>query len=258
VEVLHPRRTRGEDAGGTAPSFLIADRGMSTTIGPVYRDTRGRMLSQEERFQFIRLRTWQNRVNVDGSEERNLSQAMSELARLTDRLHSSRAVKEQAAYTYRRALKEGVIRGRSISEVVAASLYAAYRVTRTPITLSEVANSSPVDKKDIARCYRLLLKELKIRVPTQKAQLRVPKVASKAELGEEAQRRAVEILGEADRLKITGGKDPMGLAAAALYLACRINGESKTQKDIAAAAGVTEVTIRNRYQELEKALNLDM
>jgi len=77
------------------------------------------------------------------------------------------------------------------------------------------------------------------------------------ELGEKTQRMAIEILGEADRLKISISKDPMGLAASALYLACVMNGESCTQKMIAEAAGVTEVTIRNRYKEMERFLDLD-
>lgn len=242
---------------GLPPSLSIHDKGLSTMIGPIYRDARGKTLPQETKFRMFRLKRWQTRCNVKSSEDRNLAQAMSELDRLTDRLHVPRAVKEQAAFIYRRALREGFVRGRSISSIMAASLYVAYRVTRTPITLSEVASNSPVDKKEIARCYRLLLRELNIKVPVQKAQFRVSKVASKVELGEETKRKAVEILGEADRLKITVGKDPMGLAAAALYLACRMNGESRTQKDIAVAAGVTEVTIRNRYKELERSLDLD-
>ncbi|MCK4438336.1 transcription initiation factor IIB [Candidatus Bathyarchaeota archaeon] len=243
---------------GLPSSLSIYDKGMSTKIGLIYKDGKGRVIPQEARLQIIRLRRWQKIASVNGSEQKNLATAMSELLRLTDRLHTSRAIKEQAAFIYRRALKEGIIRGRSISTVTAASLYAAYRVTRTPMTLRDIASNSLTDKKEIARCYRMLIRKLNLRMPVQKAQFRVSKVASKVELGEETQRKAVELLGEADRLKITTGKDPMGLAASALYLACIMNGERRTQKIIAEAAGVTEVTIRNRYQEMKKALNLDM
>jgi transcription initiation factor TFIIB len=120
-------------------------------------------------------------------------------------------------------------------------------MTQTPRTLREIARVSTIDKKDIARCYSILLKGLNLRVPVPKAQLRVSRIASKVDIGEKAQRTAIEILGEADRLKISVSKDPMGLAASALYLACVMNGESRTQKTIAEAAGVTEVAIRNRY-----------
>lgn len=243
---------------GLPPSLSIHDKGLSTVIGPIYRDGKGNVIPQEARNQIMRIRRWHNISTIKGSEERNLSQAMIELARLTDRLHTSRAVKEQAAFIYRRALKEGLIRGRNISTVMAASLYTAYRVTRTPITLNEIASNSLIDKKEISRCYRLLIRELNVKVSIQKAQFRVSKVASKAGIGEETQRKAVDILMEADRLKITIGKDPMGLAASALYIACVMNGEKCTQSVIAEAAGVTEVTIRTRYKELQSVLNLDM
>lgn len=141
--------------------------------------------------------------------------------------------------------------------MVLASLYVACRMTQTPRTLEEVARHSHLDKKEIARCYRLLLKELNLCAPVPKAQLRVPKIASEVELGEETQRMAIDILGEAERLKITGGKAPMGMAAAALYLACVMNGENRTQKVLGEASGVTEVTIRNRYKELKRVLDPD-
>ena len=142
--------------------------------------------------------------------------------------------------------------------MVLASLYVACRMTQTPRPLDEVSRHSPIDKKDIARCYRLLLRKLNIRPPVPKAQFSVPKIASAVELGEETQHIALEILGEADRLRITVGKDPMGRAAAALYLACLMNGENRTQLVLAEASGVTEVTIRNRYKDLKSSLDLDM
>jgi transcription initiation factor TFIIB len=62
------------------------------------------------------------------------------------------------------------------------------------------------------------------------------------------------------------GKDPRSVAAAALYIACLENSEQKkghfgfiglvTQKNIADAAGLTEVTIRNRLRDLEKILGI--
>ncbi|GAG94748.1 unnamed protein product [marine sediment metagenome] len=114
-----------------------------------------------------------------------------------------------------------------------------------------------MERKEIARCYRILIKELKLRTPVPNAKLRVPKIASEMDIGEKTQRMAIDILEEADRLRITVGKKPKGMAASALYLACRMNGENRTQKSLAKAAGVTEVTIRNRYQELKRHLDPD-
>ena len=183
---------------------------------------------------------------------------MSELQKISEKQHIPSIVQKRAAVIYRKALKKGLIRGRSIASMVLASLYVACRMTQTPRTLDEIARHSTLEKKEIARCYRLLLKELNLRSPVSKAQLRVPKIASAVEFSENTQRKAIEILGEADRLKMTVGKSPMGLAAAALYLACTMNGENRTQKMLAEASGVTEVTIRNRYKDLKRSLDLDM
>ncbi|MBS7638300.1 transcription initiation factor IIB [Candidatus Bathyarchaeota archaeon] len=243
---------------GIPVSLTIHDQGLTTTIGRVSRDAMGRKIPLKMRLQMLRLRKWQTRARVHTSEDRNLSQAMAELDRLCDKLHIPQQVKEKAAFIYRRALDKGLVRGRSISAISAASLYAACRTTQTPRTLREISRHSPIDKKDIARCYRLLLRELKIQMPIPDARMRIPKIAARAGVGEKTQRTAMDILMKAESLRTTGGKDPMGLAAAALYIACMINEEKRTQKMIADAAGVTEVTIRNRYKSLKEALNLDV
>ncbi len=243
---------------GVPLSFSVHDKGLTTMIGRVGRDAFGRKIPLNTKLQMLRLRKWQIRSRVHSSEDRNLAQAMAELDRLTDKLHIPPSIKEKAAVIYRKALDKGLVRGRSISAIAAASLYAACRTTQTPRTLRELSVHSPIDKKDIARCYRLLLRELKLQMPIPAAQLRVPKIASKVGVGERTQQRAVEILREAERLKTTAGKDPMGLAAAALYIACVMNDEKRTQKMIADAAGVTEVTIRNRYKGLKEALKLEI
>lgn len=243
---------------GIPVSLTIHDQGLTTTIGRVSRDAMGRKIPFNMRLQMLRLRKWQTRARVHTSEDRNLSQAMAELDRLSEKLHIPQPVKEKAAFIYRRALDKGLVRGRSISAISAASLYAACRTTQTPRTLREISRHSPIDKKDIARCYRLLLRDLKIQMPIPDARMRIPKIAARAGLSEKTQRTAMDILMKAESLRTTGGKDPMGLAAAALYIACMINEEKRTQKMIADAAGVTEVTIRNRYKSLKEALNLDM
>jgi len=243
---------------GVPLSFSVHDKGLTTMIGRVGRDAFGRKIPLKTKLQMLRLRKWQIRSRVHSSVDRNLAQAMAELDRLTDKLHIPPSIKEKAAVIYRKALDKGLVRGRSISAIAAASLYAACRTSQTPRTLRELAQHSPIEKKDIARCYRLLLRELNIRMPIPAAQLRVPKIAAKVNVGEKTQQRAVEILREAERLKTTAGKDPMGLAAAALYIACVMNDEKRTQKMIADAAGVTEVTIRNRYKGLKEALDLEI
>ena len=227
-------------------------------IGRIGKDAYGRNLPLDTKVQMIRLRKWQIRSRVHSSEDRNLAQAMAELDRLCDKLNIHSPIKERAALIYRKALIQGLVRGRSISEIAAASLYAACRITQTPRTLREITHQSPIDKKDIARCYRLMLKDLHLQMPRPDAQMRIPKIAARVGVGEKTQRTAVEIIRRAEKMKITAGKDPMGLAAAALYIACVLNREKRTQKMIADAAGVTEVTIRNRYKGLKDALKIDV
>ena len=242
---------------GLPPSFSLPDKGLSTMIGSIGFDAMGKRIPRDTRDNMYRLNRWNNRSMGNASENRNLSQAMRELQKISEKLHIPRIVQERAALIYRRALRKGFIRGRSITSMVLASLYASCRLTQTPRTLEEVASHSHLDKKEIARCYRLLLKKFKFRMPVPNAKLRVPNIASEVKLSENTQRKAIEILGEAERLRITVGKDPMGMAASALYLACRMNGENCTQKVLSKASGVTEVTIRNRYKDLKRLLYPD-
>jgi len=244
----------GRSRAGAPASYSIHDKGLSTVINRVNRDAFGRELPLSTRIQMLRLRRWQIRSRVHSSVDRNLSQAMAELDRLSDKVHVPTSVKEKAALVYRRALDKGLVRGRSISAIAAASLYAACRLTNTPRTLKEIAEVSIVKKKDVARCYRLLLKELNMVMPIADPIRCVPKIASRVGVKERVQQAAVAILKECQALKICSGKDPMGLASAALYVACVKENERKTQKEIAEAAGVTEVTIRNRYNGLMRAL----
>jgi len=241
---------------GVPLSFAVHDKGLTTVIGRIGKDAYGRSIPLNTKLQMLRLRKWQIRSRVHSSTDRNLAQAMAELDRLCDKLHIPANIKERAAVIYRKALDSGLVRGRSISAIAAAALYAACRITQTPRTLREIAEQSPIEKKDIARCYRLMLKNLNISMPKPDPQLRIPKIAAKVGVGEKTQQTAVDILRRAEKVRTTAGKDPMGLAAAALYIACVINNEKRTQKVIADAAGVTEVTIRNRYKGLKDALGL--
>ena len=243
---------------GTPTSLSVHDKGLSTVIDKVNRDAFGRELPAATRLQMLRLRKWHIRARVHSSVDRNLAQAMAEMDRLTDKIRIPSSVKEQAALIYRKALDKGLVRGRSILAIAGASLYAACRFTNTPRTLKEVAEASLVKKKDIARCYRLLLRELDIKMPMTDPVRCVPKIGSKAAIEERTQQTAIDILHKAAEKKAIVGKDPMGIAAAATYIACVINSEKKTQKEIAEAAGVTEVTVRNRYKGLRKVLKLDV
>ena len=247
----------GDRARAGAPTSLtMHDMGLATIINPINKDASGRPLTASMKSTIERLRTWDSRSQVHEPVDRNFRQAFSELNRLKDKLAISDAVIEKAAYIYRKALDKGLVRGRSISALMASALYAACRDTETPRNLKDVEQAANIKRKDIARCYRLLVKELDLKMPVTDSIQCVARIASRIGIAEKTKRNATKILQTAEENKISAGKDPMGLAAAALYVACVTNGENKTQRDVAEAAGVTEVTIRNRYKGLKVALNL--
>ncbi len=250
----------GSDPARTgAPSSLtIHDMGLSTVINPLNKDASGKPLAASMKSTIERLRTWDSRSQAHQPVDRNLRQALGELNKLKDKVAISANVLEKAAYIYRKALEKKLVRGRSISAMIAASLYAACRDTETPITLRDIADAANVKRKDIARCYRLLHHELELKMPVVDPIQCVARISSKLDITEKTKRYAIKVLKEAQERKESAGKDPMGLAASALYLSCVKNGVSVTQRDIAEAAGVTEVTIRNRYKGLKAEHTSDL
>lgn len=239
---------------GAGTSLTMHDMGLSTIIGTANKDSTGKPLSASMKTSIERLRTWDSRTQAHSSADRNLRQALNEMDKLKDKLALADAVIEKAAYIYRKAMEKKLVRGRSIYGLVAACLYAACRNTETPRTLDDIARGINIRRKDVARCYRLIYRELELKMPVVDPVKGVSRIASIANLSERTKRQAVLILDRAKKLGIVAGKDPMGIAAAALYLACISSGEAKSQKDISLASGVTEVTIRNRCAGLRKIL----
>ncbi|RLE82537.1 MAG: transcription initiation factor IIB [Thermoprotei archaeon] len=241
-----------------APMTRVTPDSLVTVIDWRARDASGRELNLKRKIEILRLRKWQIRARSQSSIERNLQQAAQELERLAAQLGLPKTIKEQALEIYRRALESGLVRGRSIESVMAASIYAACRQLKMPRTLDEIAKYTRAGRKDVARCYRLLLREATIKVPLPDPIDFAPKIGESLKLSATTIRKAIEILKEAKKIGITAGKDPAGLAAAAIYVASLLSGEVRTQKEVAQAAQVTEVTVRNRYKELARKLNIKL
>ena len=245
-----PEEKKAKKRAGPPRSYTNYDKGLYTSFG-TDTDSKGRRLASETRQKMRRLKRQDIRSKLDESRIRNLSEAMSELTRLADVLHLPEVVRERAAIIYRRALMKDLIKGRTISGFVAASVYAACRQERVPRSLKEVSEASERELKDVSRTYRFLIRELDLKMPVDYPMKFVPKIASKICVTRETDRLAVEILREAREKKVLVGKDPRGIAAAALYMACKAQKEGCTQKDVSDAAGTTEVTLRNRLRDLE-------
>ncbi|QQG39084.1 MAG: transcription initiation factor IIB [Candidatus Woesearchaeota archaeon] len=236
---------------GAPMTYTKFDRGMGTDVGQkqdIYK------LSGKERNKFFRLRKWQHRIST--AIERNLKLALAELKRVSSYLKLPKSVEEEAARIYTLAVQRGLVRGRSMESVVAGALYAACRRHEVPRTLDELSEASGIDKKEIGRTYRFITRELQIRILPSNPVDYIARFASALKLTAETQSRAVEILEQAQNSELTSGRGPTGIAAASLYVASLINNEKRTQREVADIAGVTEVTIRNRYKELLRKLNL--
>jgi transcription initiation factor TFIIB len=242
---------------GTPSSLARHDMGLSTVIGRADKDASGNAIDVSMRSTMDRLRAWDFRTQAHTPTDRNLRQAFSELERLKDKLGLSDVIIEKTAYIYRKAQERGLVRGRTISSVLAAAIYIACRESGTSRTLKDIASISNIKRKDIARTYRLLVLELNYKIPMVDPIKCIVRVANKANLSEKTKRQAINIMHSVTRSGISAGKDPMGLAASVLYLSCMNTGESRTQTEISEAAGVTEVTVRNRYKNLKRQLDLN-
>ncbi|WP_439026048.1 transcription initiation factor IIB [Haloarchaeobius sp. DT45] len=238
---------------GAPTTNMMHDQGLSTNIGWQNKDAYGRQLSSSQRQKMQRLRTWNERFRTRDSKERNLKQALGEIDRMASALGLPKNVRETASVIYRRALAEDLLPGRSIEGVSTASLYAAARQAGTPRSLDEVTNVSRVERDEIARTYRYIVRELNLEIQPADPVSYVPRFASELGISDEAERRARQLLETAKREGIHSGKSPVGLAAAAVYAASLLANEKVTQNEVSDVANISEVTIRNRYHELLEA-----
>ncbi len=254
--VFEPDQRAKRARTGAPMTLMIHDKGLSTDIDWRDKDIHGNQIRGMYRTKMRRLRMWQRRMRINDAAERNLAFALSELDRMAAQMRLPKRVKEEAARLYREAVMKKLIRGRSIEGMVSAALYAACRMERIPRTLDEIARFSKVSKKEIGRSYRFLSRGLKLNLrPTSPIDY-VDRFGDALNVSQKTKARAKEILREAIKRGITSGKGPTGLAAAALYVASLIEGEKKTQREVAEVAHVTEVTVRNRYKELVEKLRL--
>ena len=243
---------------GAPMTYTIHDKGLSTMIGWTNRDSYGKSIPTRNRAQLYRLRKWQRRVRISDATERNLAIALSALDRMASSIGLPRTVRETAAMIYRKAALKKLVRGRSIEGVTAAALYAACRQCLVPRTLDEICNIAHISRKEIGRTYRYVSRELGLKLLPTSPEDYISRFCNKLKLNANVQAKTLEILKEAADRELTSGRGPTGVAAASLYIASVICGERRTQSEVAAKAGVTEVTIRNHYKELSEKLNIEV
>jgi len=238
--------------GGAPISMQKFDKGLTTNVGEISDIYK---LEPGQTRKFLRLKKWQERVST--SIERNLRLAMAELRVIASYLNLPNVVRDEASRLYNYVLQRGLVRGRSMESVIAACLYAACRRYNIPRTLDEMATASDVERKEIGRTYRFVIRKLGIKVKQSSPKDYISRFSSVLKLSPKTQNDALSVLKNAEKVELTSGRGPAGIAAAALYVAALINDEKKTQREVADIAGITEVTIRNRYKELIEKLKLE-
>jgi transcription initiation factor TFIIB len=241
---------------GSPMTFLSHDKGLATEISWANKDYYGKRIPHKNRAQIYRVRKWHQRIRVSNAAERNLSLALQMMNDYGAKMGIPKDIKETAALTYRKAVEKNLIRGRSIESIVCASIYAACRMVNLPRTLDEISKASEVNKKKVGKAYRHLSKELSLNLQPTTPFSYIAQFCSKLELDKQAIMQAEEIVRKSNDMGISSGKGPTGIAAASIYIASVLVGKPRTQKEIARVSGVTEVTIRNRYKEISKVLNI--
>jgi len=236
---------QARDRTGSPISNLIPDMELTTVINK--NDIKNPDLKRAAK--------WDTRMPW---AKRNLLIATTELKRISSNLDLPTHVKMEAMRIYRQAFKNKLLRGRSINAMVAACLYFSCRKKKIPRTLQEILEQSNESAKDVKRSYRAIIKELKLKAPNTNPSALIPRFNAELNLNADTERVAIKIVEMFTKYFPISGKDPKGLCAGAIYIATKLKHIELTQKEIADTIGITEVTLRSRYKELVKKLNIDL
>jgi transcription initiation factor TFIIB len=241
---------------GMPESLAIHNKGLSTLIGIGDTDARGKALDSSQKNNIQRLRTWNNRAQLNDSVSRNLEKALKLLNNFGDKLYLSQAVIEGAAYIYRKAAIKKLAKGRSTLGLVGAALYAACRETATPKTITDIATACNITTKDIMSHYKLILKELSLQMPVLHGPDYVTLICNRLQLSEKTKREALRIFSLVQQNRISIGKNPRALAGSIIYLASQNCNEFLRQVEICQVAEISTVSLRKRCKEIKSKTEL--
>ena len=238
---------------GAPTSLTMHDRGLSTVMG-MNRDSSGTLLSNKTKYEFKRLRTWDQRSK--SRKTASLSKAFTLMNGMKTKLGIPNNVVETAAYIYRKIVNAKLTRGRTLVSLVSASLYAACRENNIPRTLDDIAKAGNVERKILSRDLRTIIKKLGLNLNQYDITSFISKISNNMNLKEKTKRDAFDILQHCEKKQIIAGKHPVAQAAASLYISCLINGEKISQRKFSVESGISDVTIRNRVTLIKKIMNL--
>jgi len=238
---------------GAKRSLKMSDMGLSTIIEAKDRDVTGKPLSLENRRMFYRLRMW-DRNSRSAITSKSFQKAFTLLDAMSSKLGLPESVVEETAYLFRKIAARKILAGRSTSAMLCATIYITCRITDTPRTLQDVVEAGNIKKKVLQRTYRFLAKELDISPEAYSPSEFVTRISKGLTLSEKTQRLAFKILDQCAKKQVSTSKNPMAMAAAAIYLASTINIERVSQSKISKISGISAVTIRERKKEIVKKI----
>ncbi len=197
-------------------------------------------------------------IDLNSENKEGKSDIYPELVSTGTALNMPLNVMKTADIIYLRSIETGFAKHRKIKTVTAAALYAACRGDNIPITLDEMAKVSGVDRLKIGRTYRLLSKALSLKITPASPIEYVQRICSQLNLDKSTMLKAVQIINRASEQELTNGKNPYSIAVAALYIASILNDNRKTQREVSQATGISEVTLRNNFKELNEKLGIGL
>lgn len=245
IDVGSEWRTFSNEKSGVDPSrvggpenHLLNGSDLSTVIGPA---------TGAASFDSLGAAKYQNRRSMNSSD-RALTNSYREISAMASRIHLPPAIINRANNLFKQVHDGKNLKGRSNDAIATACLYIACRQEGVPRTFKEICAVSKISKKEIGRCFKLILKALETKVDVIKTGDFMSRFCSTIGLSMLVQKAAIHIANEADKREIVSGKSPISVAAAAIYMASQASADKRTQKEIGDIAGVADVTIRQSYK----------
>ena len=235
---------------GSPRSIILNVNGMSTAIADYSTKSPKSFSSRKEhnKIEFL------HKIVSCSNRKRNLKIVLDLLDRIKDKLSLTAACIEEALLYYKKVLDRGLIKGRSIKELIVACVYVVCKSSSIPRTLTEISQIVEANEIFAGRCYRLLIRELKIIQVQFKPSIFIRKIADVANIHERTVRESIDMLLAIQNESLFSGKNSLSLAAAILYITCRKHRQKISQAKIATAANINIMTLRKRLLEVRTVI----
>lgn len=224
-----------------------------TTVIWGSKDSYGFPISTKQKEIITRIK----RLQRTESEEK-LELVLNIIQEVIAKLSLPREIRERAILIYKECQKKNILKGKKGKIIAVSSVYAACKQLSIPVTIHDIAKASKLPERKIERFYKFIVKELSLKIPPTLPDIYIERLRTELKLSDNVKIKSLEIL-EDERIKnIINGKNPITIATAIIYIASILSNEPVTQRKLAKVSGVTEVTIRNRYKEICKKLELSL